>query len=226
MAPNSGLSTDESTGRPTATRARARGGASGATVIPIRPATSLVEERQRRQREAFLQAYASGRPIGIAAKLAGASRRTFERWRAADPEFAAAVAEATELHIETIEDRILDAGLQGDWRASLAYLRVKRPGIWGHNCPKCLAYEELNVIRSNAANRRLSRDVVLGRINALFDRLESAGLAEPMAAGDSRAGSAALLEEAIDKLHAASLRLHDAEPKGAGPAKRGAQKLD
>jgi hypothetical protein len=96
----------------------------------------------------FLAELAKGRPVEIAARLAGMGRRTVYDWREADPEFAALWDEAYETGTALAEDELRRRGVEG-WEkpiyqrgehvgnvrefsdlALLAYLRARKPAMY------------------------------------------------------------------------------------------------
>jgi len=81
----------------------------------------------------ILEALKNGNTRKAAAEYAGIGRTTFYEWMEKNPTFADAVtqAEATaEVGFTTV---LSQAALAGDWRASLEWLRRRRPEDWGDN---------------------------------------------------------------------------------------------
>jgi transposase-like protein len=79
----------------------------------------------------FLGTLEHGLSISAAVRKSGASRRSVYYWRDQFPDFATAWTQAEQDGLDRHEDRIAVAG-NYDWRASLAFLRAKRPAVWGN----------------------------------------------------------------------------------------------
>jgi hypothetical protein len=79
----------------------------------------------------FLAVLERGLSISAAVRASGVSRRAVYTWREAYPSFASAWKQSEAIGVDTHVDRIAAAG-NFDWRASLAWLRAKRPEQWGN----------------------------------------------------------------------------------------------
>jgi hypothetical protein len=88
---------------------------------------AALSKRTDKMRTAILKALKDGRGYGGAAAAVGMDRRSFERWRHDDPEFAQLCEDAREDTVDLVEHRLFADAMAGNTLAQLAYLRAYRP---------------------------------------------------------------------------------------------------
>jgi hypothetical protein len=81
-------------------------------------------------REKLLEATRAGCTLKDAAAYAGVSVDSFSRYRARDPELAAALEQAEGTAAVGYSLVLWKAAESGDWRAALAWLERRRPAQW------------------------------------------------------------------------------------------------
>jgi transposase-like protein len=106
-------------------------GQNGQKVQPTRAGGNDDPEWRAAAMERFLAVIRNGLSISAAARAAGIARNATYVWKDKYPDFAEKLADAIEEGLDLHEDRIAAAG-NYDYRASVAFLRAKRPDVWGN----------------------------------------------------------------------------------------------
>jgi hypothetical protein len=78
----------------------------------------------------WLAAYVELGSIGKACEYLGIGRRTFYNWKAADPEFAAAVQEAEQDAVDSAVSELYRRAKKKDTTALIFYLKTHRPEVY------------------------------------------------------------------------------------------------
>jgi hypothetical protein len=81
-------------------------------------------------RSVWLAAYVELGTIGAACDHLGIGRSTFYRWKAADPEFAAAVLDAEQDAVDRVEAELYKRARRKSDTALIFYLKTHRPEVY------------------------------------------------------------------------------------------------